>query len=138
MREIEFRGKREDNGEWVFGDYGRGANGSAAIKVLWPEDEMPEGENQWTIYEVIPETVGQYTGLKDKNDVMIFEGDIVKICVRDWRPVGVVRYYDKVALYGLDVPKHPYIALKTYNKSSMEIIGNIHDAPDLVGQEETQ
>lgn len=73
MREIKFRGKRLDNGEWIEGDLLR-MNGHWFI---FP-DPAPGGIDK---YEVDPATVGQHTGLKDKNGTDVWEGDIFDLAI---------------------------------------------------------
>ena len=112
MREILFRGKRADNGEWVEGDllhpdiYGNG----------YSVEDFTKGKNN--CFDVIPETVGQYTGLTDKSGKKIFEGDILS---SEWG------YKGEVGLFSIG-----YAFIKCLFNEDCEIIGNIHDNPELL------
>ena len=89
------------------------------------------------LHEVIPETLGEYTGLNDKNGKKIFEGDIIKVHVETltkmWDIIGVVKYYN--ASYGIAYENDQHFL--AFNKASTnvrqyEVIGNIYDHPELL------
>ena len=124
MREILFRGKRTDNGEWVEG---------YLIHDKFCNTQVPyigylttDGAD---VVEVIPETVGQYTGLTDKNGTKIFEGDIVRSCVGTY----VVKYL--TGAWFCSLIECEYLTLLC-TISAEEVIGNIHDNPELIERSE--
>lgn len=84
MREILFRGKRTDNGEWVYGDL---LHPTEDDKDYYIEDFTQKKNN---CHAVIPETIGQYTGVTDMNNKHIFEGDVISIPYRDMS--GFIEY----------------------------------------------
>ena len=127
MREICFRGKRTDNGEWVEG---------CLIKVDWRNKPttysiMPTRPTACN-YIVDPETVGQYTGLTDKNGVKIFEGDIVERVSDGER--AVISWLKYSACFGLSFDGW-CCGFDNYDDnlpSDFEVIGNIHDNPEIL------
>ena len=139
MSEILFRGKRCDNGEWEKGYliqdtefYGKEDKHSYIVN-----NSHPSGCFGRDIYiEVIPETVGQYTGVTDKNDTKIFEGDIVEYCYLfrngDYKSFkadvksGIESFGAYHRVYGFCA----FLEFGTLETS--EIIGNIHDNPELL------
>ena len=124
MREILFRGKRTDNDEWEYGDLWCNPYGKRVVCIVSPiNDQGTTGGN-----EVDPETVGQFTGLTDKNGVKIFEGDII----RYEDDIGYVIYNGDDARFLVDSP-NMYISMDYSNE--FEVIGNIHDNPELLGGE---
>lgn len=136
MREIKFRGKTHDNYKWIVGYYSKKI---VAGKELFFIDPI-EPEN-YSTYQVIPETVGQYTGLKDKNGNPIFEGDILEFIVRGktyhTAPVsyekGLNIWGNGVALYNFIPEDLPLTELE--NVDCYKIIGNIHENPELLESE---
>lgn len=139
MREILFRGKRVDNGEWVKGFY-----------VNVPEHYKPEMSgksyivsiNNGISFEVAPETVCEFTGLIDKNRTKIFEGDIVRYRPEYWcEPIqSVVEYYaDKWNYPAFDLKDHDYEANGlqcAHEEGCCEVIGNLYDNFELLQEDE--
>ena len=95
MREILFRGKRCSTKEWIEGYYCIYPNlfsGVLQSHIFIPSYDAETGKGRCTIYSVIPETVGQFTGLFDRNSKKIFEGDIIEN-ITD-HSMAVVRWYE--------------------------------------------
>ena len=131
MRDILFRGKRIDKNEWVEGDLIHLPNGIAILA------------NGYAY--VIPETVGQYTGLMDKNGKRIFEGDVVKITDENvcFDTMAVIEFGNPNGLYNWGWQLKPLenkpFAIEILHWVDMEesgafieVIGNIHDNPELL------
>lgn len=124
MREILFRGKRKDNGEWVYGFYALFASNKGLKRGIYTG-----AENGCVIpYEVDRETVGQFTGLTDRNGKKIFEGDIMQLCSGCY-PCLV--YWDGKSWAWKQNGKRREIDL---TREKMDIIGNIYDNPELLGE----
>ena len=162
MTEILFRGKRADNDEWVEGDVLQTRYHSGHIEYqIMPQTPVSSA------YPVLPETVGQYTGLTDRNGKRIFEGDIVRYNTYDdfdcqsvvkfgeYNQDGSAGEYSASKCIGFYVDVDNFTCpdwceygsncfsnyLKQQNILEVaqycEIIGNIHDDPELLEQEDT-
>lgn len=143
MREILHRGKRKDNGEWVYGDILKSDEQRFIVPVMGVScvEEYEHADTnkfiQLYAYEVIPETVCQHTGLNDKSGKKIFEGDIIKIdeYVKETFGVedGKVFYYggsfliDKIRLLNSIC-----VFVDCEYVLRGEAIGNIFDNPELL------
>jgi len=128
MREILFRGKRQDNGEWIEGLL-MAFSPRTAVAQIGTFTEFAHYVRCDRSLGVDPSTVGQYTGLKDNNGQKIFEGDVVDILTEN-DEIGVVAYEDGGFLVNADgfcVDFHFNI-----NGRDLEVIGNIHDNPELL------
>lgn len=143
MREIKFRGKTEQ-GEWVKGYYVEIKDfGNKTIKHCVVESnsdfDLIEKHTCQNIIAVIPETVGQYTGFKDKNDTKIFEGDIVTYLdatnsengYNDFQNSGVVEWNNGIA--GFNITERNSVDNEdVFESSDCVVVGNVIDNPELL------
>lgn len=154
MREILFRGKRIDNGEWVKGFLLKGnrtyivtvdAINYMVVSLAYMASMQ--------LVEVDSETVGQFTGLTDMDGKEIFEGDILKVkslWKAEWNNEGVCEkkqtywsvehktHSTKMGFftYGIDRRWHKPLTWSRLYNAEAEVIGNIHDNPELLEEEE--
>ena len=139
----QYRGRRKDNGEWVYGWYVKDWEGGSHIVTEFGPYKThcwDCGANEQESFKVDPDTVGQWTGLCDKNWNMIYEGDIVKghrwVNGKSQRLVGKVEYVaNKYVVTGIG--KYSWNEQDDLN-GSYEIIGNIHDHPHLLKGDENE
>ena len=136
MREILFRGKRTDNGEWVEGAFLNDRDGAFYICPAVSDITYGDNGNRRRIgcwYLVESKTVGQYTGIKDRNGKRIFEGDILseRPSMNSVAFVGKVVFNEDAAAFQIVFDTGRAFVLGTYSRS-YSVIGNIHDNPELM------
>lgn len=142
MREILFRAKRIDNGEWVEGYYIYHIKRTICPigDSVKPEDEqhviMQDGFSDWNmprntvVFDIDPETVCQYTGLKDKNGKRIWENDIVSGYFNHKKITGFIKYGSNAVYY---IEREGSYGIHLDNSEDwLEVIGNIFDNPELL------
>lgn len=168
MRDILFRGKDKDDGKWYEGAYRAYDDTTFCFKEDY--DRHPENTHHTIVFsrmtdwglpnrhlqaEVIPETVGQYTGLQDKNGKRVFEGDICQVVYLDRRCDSNGNHYEaeNVIIEEVafekgtfcfktmfeDIAMYRPIGFEIYEKQKIkhfEVIGNIHDNPELLRETE--
>ena len=142
MREILFRGRTVseseylDDGKWIKGSYTCFNGDEHRIYTGYAETDCGDYYPEW--FNVIPETVGQFTGLYDKNGKRIFEGDIVTGLFLHSMPVnGVVAFRD--GSFGLlwdRAGAETFTPFTSMCNVQYEVIGNIHDNPELLNERE--
>ena len=164
MREIKFRGKRIDNGEWVYGYLANGGLISAGAIQIGIEDinskETAKMKAVIQVYQVDPETVGQYVGYKGRNNKEIYEGDIVKLDFikpeDQIRPaIGIVKWEKEYTAFVVEemqsgkygdgkyvcdfyfyncpfIPECEGYKNPSFYWEELEVIGNIYDNPELL------
>lgn len=143
MRDILFTGKRKDNGEWVEGYLGVFGD-ATQIFVPFTDEEIKENQGRFLsaingVWHIVdPETVGQYTGLTDKNGTTIFEGNILAD-----NPDGSITnvfeifWHEELAGFMLDdglnlCCTNEWLESDESNQILLEVIGNIYDNPELL------
>ena len=147
MREIKFRG-RKSNGEWIYGDYHKRAGGVHCIIKMEPDEN---GKVVYTVHQAVPDTIGQFTGLRDKNGKEIYEGDILRgfeypfydaqedaynyYAIVDWDDEEAQFYAYHDLARGAQVRGVSCgVGVDMKDLREMEVIGNIHDNPELLNK----
>lgn len=134
-REIKFRGKNYEN-KWKYGDL---------VQEKWGQGKAIMIKKETTAWSVLEDTVGQYTGLHDKNGKEIYEGDIV--LYQDWEMAyegggndsfinkGIVEYCEDNCCFNVTERQTVDLADVLYkDNEDLEVIGNIYDNPELLGE----
>lgn len=141
MITIKFRGKRLDNKKWEYGDLMHDDCGGCYVIPI-------DAEGLYREYEVTPDTVGQFTTLRDKNGKEIYAGDIIYSEFSDGSNCHcLVGWNDEEASFGLmdeyafrskqegyDFPKFDSLVLLDFRNfgTKFEVVGNIHDNPEMI------
>jgi uncharacterized phage protein (TIGR01671 family) len=151
MREILFRAKREDNGEWAYGYYVRLPDAAGSASMIHTPARNPDESN--SSHFIRSSTIGQFTGLTDKNGVKIFDGDILQGDEYPYCSEGEYNYFAEVVWFdegccgaGLYTHKNPKSTVKgishgncewleDFDSDKWQVIGNIYDNPELIGGE---
>lgn len=144
MREIRYRGKRVDNGEWAYGNliYDNIADKYWIILSINESEKIDGGLYIYAV-EVIPETIGQYTGLHDKKGQEIYEGDIV--LYKDWEMAtengsgdmfinkGIVEYNESNCCFNITERQTiDNLDVLFEDTDCIEVIGNIYENKELL------
>lgn len=135
-RGILFQGKRIDNGEWVYG----------LLTIMWGQEHILDLEDENIVYPIDPATIGQYTGLTDKNGVKIFEGDIVRERLKGLEEAfhcvcldyGRVFWYQKTARFLRTATIFSDDCQEMTEYHEYEVVGNIYDNPGFLEEEKNE
>lgn len=133
MREILFRGKSRYENRWVYGAYSLW-DYCSETQTMTTDASIIDYNDECLWIRVIPETVGQYTGLTDKNGKKIFEGDIVKtktgrLCEVYWFSSPNMLGWD---LRPVEFKNQAPTSYDLFKSDNLEVVGNIHDNPEVL------
>lgn len=120
-REIKFRGKSKITGNWLYGNLLHIFDGNFIYSDYY--------NRLFIEHEVNTNTIGQFTGLHDKNEQEIYEGDVVKSTFTTY----IVTWDKECACFSLKEDNTPHLLADYVNE--IEVIGNIHDNPELLKQQ---
>ena len=151
MREILFKAKRIDNGEWVEGYYLKTYNSRGELTDRIFREFRKDG-NKWGFSEIDPETLCQYTGLNDKNGKKVWENDILKgftypfLCDGEFNYFVTVEWSEEYKYFLLYTVKNPKSTVRgvsegnselfeAFSSDDWEVIGNVFDNPELLGRD---
>ena len=136
MREIKFRGKSVDTGEWVYGYYiksGSDFHGGERHCIAIPGTIADYAGLKFI--QVDPKTVGHFIGPLDKYGREIFDGDVVKWYINSRVYTGIVEYVDRYGGGDMRNPGRDDYMCNDWLRGEYEIIGNIHENPELLKEE---
>ena len=135
MREILFKAKRKDNGEWIEGYYQKRCDFLVGGEhIIFHADS----HKAWEYAEIVPETLCQFTGLCDKNGKKIWENDIVEAWSQGSRAIGTVKQrVDGLWIMSPAWQNHEFWELKpnSNGETTVEVLVNVFDNPELLQEE---
>ncbi len=140
-RQIKFRGKDRNDGKWVYGDLLKPITGSRIVNYI-AVDNGSEKHATYRYFNVYEDSVGQFTGLKDRRGQEVYEGDVVFWIAKDARgrgrgEQGAIIWDEHTMSWAIlrDKPcadGRPCIISRPFDRQHLEVVGNIFDNPELI------